>query len=188
MSGVRAYYFTTKRVFFCRLWDNTETKSTGGYVMAGNIPDATDWRILDILQENARTSINEMAGALNLSVEETSSRVRRMEEDGVITGYRAEINPRKAGYNISAIISVSTDGASHDQIINDALANNPEVTSCWSVTGASDFMIEAHVPSLEFLEELLNDLARHGRLTTSIVLPRYGQRRKIYPPRESMTD
>ena len=98
------------------------------------------------------------------------------------------MNPRKAGYALSAIISVSIDGASQDQIINDALAENPEVTACWSVTGATDFLVEAHAPSLEFLEELLNDLARHGRLTTSIVLPRYGARRKIRPPRESMTD
>jgi hypothetical protein len=56
------------------------------------------------------------------------------------------------------------------------------------VTGASDFLLEAHAPSLEFLEELLNELAKYGRLTTSIVLPRYGKRRIISPPRESMTD
>ncbi|MDR3077061.1 MAG: Lrp/AsnC family transcriptional regulator, partial [Synergistaceae bacterium] len=129
-----------------------------------------------------------IAYALDITEEEAASRVKRMEEEGIITGYRAEVDPRKVGYNLSAIISVSTDGVSHDQIINDAIAGNPELTACWSVTGASDFLVEAHVPSLEFLEELLNELARHGRLTTSIVLPRYGKRRKIHPPRESMTD
>ena len=156
--------------------------------MAVRKMDETDWRILDILQDDARTPMNELAAAAGLSEREAAGRVKSLEEDGVITGYRAEVNPRKAGYALSAIISVSTDGTSQDQIINDALAENPEVTACWSVTGASDFMLEAHAPSLEFLEELLNDLARHGRLTTSIVLPRYGTRRKIRPPRESMTD
>jgi Lrp/AsnC family leucine-responsive transcriptional regulator len=155
--------------------------------MAGRQPDETDWRILGELQENARASFEDLASRLGIPEDEVASRVKRLEDDEVITGYRAEVNPRKAGYNISALISVSTDGAS-DQIINDALADNPEVTACWSVTGASDFMVEAHVPSLEFLEELLGNLARHGRLTTSIVLPRYGRRRKIHPPRESMTD
>jgi Lrp/AsnC family leucine-responsive transcriptional regulator len=146
-----------------------------------------DWKILSELQDDARVSSGDLARKLGISSEETAARVKRMEDEGVITGYRADIDPRKTGYNISAVISVSTDGAS-DQIINDALANNPEVTSCWSVTGASDFLLEAHVPSLEFLEELLQDIGRHGRLTTSIVLPRYAKRKKIFPPRESMTD
>ncbi|MDR1965727.1 MAG: Lrp/AsnC family transcriptional regulator [Synergistaceae bacterium] len=150
--------------------------------------DSSDWKILDELQENARIPTEELARKLGVSEKDAADRIRRLEEEGVITGYRAEINPRACGYNMSAMISVSTDGSSHDQIINDALAETPEVTSCWSITGASDFLLEAHVPSLEFLEELLNDLARHGRLTTSIVLPRYGRRRKIHPPRQSMTD
>ena len=151
--------------------------------MTGRLPDETDWRILGALQDDARAPVSELAREIGISEEDAAARVARLEADGVITGYRAEVDPRKAGYCLSAIISVS-----HDQIINDALACNPEVTACWSVTGASDFLVEAHAPSLEFLEELLNDLARHGKLTTSIVLPHCGKRRKIRPPRESMTD
>ena len=156
--------------------------------MKTKLPDATDWRILEELQRDARTSFGELAAKLGAGEAEIESRVKRMEDDGIITAYRADVDPRKAGYGISAIISVSTEGKAQDQIINDALADNPEVTACWSVTGASDFLLEAHAPSLEFLEELLNELAKYGRLTTSIVLPRYGKRRKILPPRESMTD
>ncbi|MDR1581204.1 MAG: Lrp/AsnC family transcriptional regulator [Synergistaceae bacterium] len=156
--------------------------------MEKKLPDATDWRILDELQRNARVPFGEMSAKLGVGEAELEARVKRMEADGIITGYRADVDPRKAGYGISAIISVSTEGKTRDQIINDALAENPEVTACWSVTGASDFLIEAHAPSLEFLEELLNELAKYGRLTTSIVLPRYGKRRIILPPRESMTD
>ena len=156
--------------------------------MAARNIDETDWRILDILQDDARTSTQRLAVKLGLTEDEAATRVKSLEDDGVITGYRAEINHKKAGYGLSALISISTDGTSHDQVINDALGENPEITACWSVTGASDFLVEAHAPSLEFLEELLDALARHGRLTTSIVLPRYGTRRKIRPPRESMTD
>ena len=156
--------------------------------MDGITIDATDWRILDILQDEARTPLDKLAAEAEITEDEAAARVKRLEDEGVITGYRAEVNPRKAGYVLSALISVSTEGVSRDQIINDALAENPEVTSCWSVTGASDYMLVAHVPSMEFLEELLNDLARHGRLTTSLVLPRYAGRRKIKRPRESMTD
>jgi Lrp/AsnC family leucine-responsive transcriptional regulator len=156
--------------------------------MEAKLPDAMDWRILEELQNNARAHLGELADRLGIGEAELESRVKRMEADGIITGYRADVDPRKAGYGISAMISVSTDCKAQDQIINDALANNPEVTACWSVTGASDFLLEAHAPSLEFLEELLNELAKYGRLTTSIVLPRYAKRRIISPPRESMTD
>ncbi|MDR1134322.1 MAG: Lrp/AsnC family transcriptional regulator [Synergistaceae bacterium] len=156
--------------------------------MENKLPDATDWRILEELQRNARTPFGELAAKLGVAEAEFESRVKRMEADGIITGYRADIDARKAGYAISAMISVSAEGNAHDQIINDALAGNPEITACWSVTGASDFLLEAHAPSLEFLEELLNELAKYGRLTTSIALPRYGKRRIISPPRESMTD
>ncbi|MDR3166012.1 MAG: Lrp/AsnC family transcriptional regulator [Synergistaceae bacterium] len=156
--------------------------------METKLPDATDWRILDELQHNARVHFGELADKLGIGEAEFESRVKRMETDGIITGYRADIDPRKAGYGISAMISVSVEDKAQDQIINDALAGNPEVTACWSVTGASDFLLEAHAPSLEFLEELLNELAKYGRLTTSIVLPRYAKRRTILPPRESMTD
>jgi Lrp/AsnC family leucine-responsive transcriptional regulator len=156
--------------------------------MKTKLPDAADWKILEELQRDARVSFGELAAKLGIEESEIESRVKRMETDGVITGYRADVDPRKAGYGISAIISVSAEGNAQDQIINDALAENPEVTACWSVTGASDYLIEAHAPSLEFLEELLNELAKYGRLTTSIVLPRYGKRRTIAPPRESMTD
>jgi Lrp/AsnC family leucine-responsive transcriptional regulator len=156
--------------------------------MENKLPDATDWRILEELQSDARTRAGDLADRLGIGKEELESRVKRMETDGVITGYRADVDPRKAGYGISAMISVSAEGHAQDQIINDALAENPEITACWSVTGASDFLLEAHAPSLEFLEELLNELAKYGRLTTSVVLPRYGKRRRIQPPRESMTD
>jgi Lrp/AsnC family leucine-responsive transcriptional regulator len=157
--------------------------------MTGKTLDRIDWKILDELQDDARTPLEKIAEHLSLPPEDVKSRARVMEESGVIAGYRADVNPRKAGYSISVMISVSTDEARHEQIINDALAGNPEVAACWSVTGASDFVVLAHVPSLEFLEELLENLSAHGKLTTSIVLPRYGEKRgKLFPPRESMTD
>lgn len=156
--------------------------------MSSTTLDRTDWQILDELQNNARVPFEELSRKVALTPEDVAARVRRMEDEGVITEYRAVVNPRKAGHNLSALISVSVDGSAQDQIINDALTATPEVTACWSITGASDFLLEAHVPSLEFLEELLSDLSRYGRLTTSIVLPRYGRRGKIHPPRVSMTD
>lgn len=150
--------------------------------------DDIDWKILDELQKDARISVEKLARDAGVPPAEAESRIRRMEEDGVISGYGATVNPRRAGYPLSALVGLSTKEGNPDQIINDELATTPEVLSCWSVTGTSDYLLEVQAPSLEFLEELLSDLARHGRLTTSIVLPSSAKKRHIQKPRLSMTD
>jgi Lrp/AsnC family leucine-responsive transcriptional regulator len=149
--------------------------------------DEIGWKILDELQKNGRVSFKQLAEMVNLSPTAVIERVKRMEDEGIIAGYSAVINPRKVGYSLSAIISLSANPGS-EQIINESLSGIPEVLSCWSLTGTNDFMLEIQVPSLEFLEELLSELSRYGKLMTSIVLPSSEKRRIISPPRVSMTD
>jgi Lrp/AsnC family leucine-responsive transcriptional regulator len=149
--------------------------------------DEIGWKILDELQKNGRASFKQLAEIVGLSPTAVIERVKRMEDEGIITGYSAVINPRRVGYSLSAIISLSANPGS-EQIINESLSRIPEVLSCWSLTGTNDFMLEIQVPSLEFLEELLSELSRYGKLMTSIVLPSSEKRRIISPPRVSMTD
>jgi Lrp/AsnC family leucine-responsive transcriptional regulator len=149
--------------------------------------DAIGWMILDELQKNGRVSFKQLAEKVKLSPTAVIERVKRMEEEGIITGYGAVIDPRRVGYSLSAIISLSANPGS-EQIINESLASIPEVLSCWSLTGTNDFMLEIQVPSLEFLEELLTELAHHGKLMTSIVLPSSEKRRITQRPRMSLTD
>ncbi|MDR3320865.1 MAG: Lrp/AsnC family transcriptional regulator [Synergistaceae bacterium] len=149
--------------------------------------DDIGWRILEELQKNGRISFKQLAEKVKLSPTAVIERVKRMEEEGIITGYSATIDPRRVGYTLSALISLSANPG-NEQIVNDALAKIPEVVSCWSLTGTNDFLLEIQVPSLEFLEDLLSELARHGRLTTSIVLPSSAKNRLINAPRVSMTD
>lgn len=146
--------------------------------------DETGWKILMELQENARISFKKLAEKVNLSPTAVIERVKKMEEDGVITGYSAVINPRKAGFALWALLSMSINRGNPDPIINETLKNIPEVTSCWSITGSIDVVLEVHVPSLEFLEDLLAELAKMGRVTTHIVLPRSTKKRMVCPPRE----
>jgi Lrp/AsnC family leucine-responsive transcriptional regulator len=73
-----------------------------------------------------------------------------------------------------------------DKIMSEVISNIPEVVSCWSVTGTNDYVMEAHVPTLEFLEELLTELSQQGKLTTSIVLPSTVKKRFIKKPRTGM--
>ena len=150
--------------------------------------DRLDWAILGALQRDARASRDDLAAVTGLAEAEVAERVRTLEVDGVITAYRAVVDPRKAGYALSALISLSAHPTQPDQIVNEELTLLPEVLSCWSITGTNDYLLEVQVPSLEFLEELLIELARFGRLTTNIVLPSSEKKRVIAPPRFSMTD
>ena len=151
------------------------------------VPDEVGWMILSELQRNARTSFREIAERVKLSPTAVIERVRHMEDEGIITGYTAVVDARKVGYHLSALISMSTDYGNPDKIVHDALAEIPEVISCWSVTGTNDFLLEIQVPTLEFLEELLSELSRHGKLTTSIVLPSSISKRHIRAPRERLS-
>lgn len=148
--------------------------------------DEINWKILEELQINAKISFKQLAAKVNLSPTAVIERVKRMEEDEVIIGYTAVVNPRNVGYHLSALISMQTSYGNPDEIVHKVISNIPEVLSCWSITGTSDFLLEIQVPSLEFLEDLLTELSKHGKLTTSIVLPSSVTKKALRPPRSNM--
>ncbi|WP_423218549.1 Lrp/AsnC family transcriptional regulator [Thermanaerovibrio acidaminovorans] len=136
--------------------------------------DETGWRILEELQENCRISYKELGRRVGLSTPAVIERVRRMEEAGIIEGYRAVVNPRRVGYSFRVMLAMSSIYSNPDDPIMRALEELPEVIRCWSVTGSNDFYMEALIPSMEFLEALLTRMSRHGRIVTSVVLPNLG--------------
>lgn len=145
--------------------------------------DCINWKILEELQQNSRISFRQIADKVNLSPTAVIERVRHMEEEGIIVGYTTIVNPRKIGYHLSALISMHTIYGNPDAIIHETISTIPEIISCWSITGTSDFLLEIQVPSLEFLEALLTELSKHGKLTTSIVLPSSVTKRQLRQPR-----
>lgn len=151
--------------------------------------DETGWHILEELQRNSRISFRQLAEKVNLSPSAVVERVKRMEDEGIITGYGIRIDPRKAGYIMSAILSISTNHERASEVIADLIADIPEVVSSWSITGTLDQILEVHLPSLEFLEQLLVRLSRVGHVTTQIVLPSFSEspgRRILKSPREEL--
>ena len=150
--------------------------------------DDTGWRILEELQGDARLSYKELGRRVNLSTPAVIERVRRMEEAGILEGYRGVVNPQKVGYAFRVILAVATVYNNPDHVILRTLAEIPEVIRSWSVTGSNDFYLEALIPSMEFLEDLLVRLSAHGRITTSIVLPRMGGSERIPRPRHRLEE
>ncbi|MCA1991615.1 MAG: Lrp/AsnC family transcriptional regulator [Coleofasciculus sp. S288] len=133
--------------------------------------DDTGWQLIQALQDDARLSFAELGRRVGLSPPAVAERVRRMEEAGIITGYRVEINPGKSGLPLMALIGLTTTPQQYPEVI--ALINNlPEVLECHHVTGNYSFVIKAIASSMSHLEALIGKLSRYGQTSTSLVLSR----------------
>ena len=132
--------------------------------------DETGWHILEALQENARLSFSELGQRVGLSSPAVAERVRRMEDAGIITGYRAEVNTAKIGYPITAIIRVSNSSGERCARLTASTQSIPEVLECYRVTGSDSLIMKVMAASVEHLELLIDRISEHGQLTTSIVL------------------
>ena len=130
--------------------------------------DDTSWQILQALQDDARLSFAELGRRVRLSPPAVAERVHKIEEAGIITGYRAQVNAQKIGLPLMAMIGLTTTPQQYPQII--ALINDlPEVLECHHVTGNCSFSIKAIASSISHLESLIEQLSRFGQTATSIV-------------------
>lgn len=131
--------------------------------------DDIGWKILNELQQNARISLTELGRRVGLSTPAATERIRKMEEAGIILGYRAQIDPARVGLPILAFINIKVGGENLVHFMQLA-ANHPEVLECHRVTGAESFLIKAAVSSVSHLERLLDALMPYVATTTSMVL------------------
>jgi Lrp/AsnC family leucine-responsive transcriptional regulator len=131
--------------------------------------DRTGLELLRLLQENARTSFADLGKHVGLTAPAVAERMRRMEEAGIITGYRAEIDSTKLGAHIRAFIRVS-DCEPCERLIG--LAHSlPAVREAHQVTGSDSYLLKVEVASVEELNQLIERLRPLARtLVTAIVL------------------
>jgi Lrp/AsnC family leucine-responsive transcriptional regulator len=132
--------------------------------------DDTGWRLLQELQVDARLSYAELGRRVGLSLPAVSERIRKMEESGIIIGYRVEVDTTKIGYPITAFIRIHTVGERSLQKMKTILPHLPEVMECHHLTGADYFIIKVTTASIEALEALIESLQSYGQTTASIVL------------------
>jgi Lrp/AsnC family leucine-responsive transcriptional regulator len=130
--------------------------------------DAIDRRLLVELDADARLSTAELARRVSLSPPAVADRVRRLERNGVIAGYRAEIEPRALGYAIAAIVRVRPTPRQLPRIAELA-RTTPEVVECYRITGEDCFFVKLHLRSIDDLEPLLDRFTPYGQTTTSII-------------------
>ncbi|MGC0016515.1 Lrp/AsnC family transcriptional regulator, partial [Ralstonia pseudosolanacearum] len=112
--------------------------------------DRLDWRILEVLQTHARVTNTELGKQIGLSQPAVSARIRRLEEQGVIEGYSARINPELAGRDISALIRIQTTHAQITKCLK-AFATMPEIIEAHRITGDDCFIVRAVVQRMKQL-------------------------------------
>ncbi|MGZ4197644.1 MAG: Lrp/AsnC family transcriptional regulator [Solirubrobacteraceae bacterium] len=130
--------------------------------------DATDLALLGELQSDARLSLAELGRRVGLSSPAVAERMQRLERDGVVRGYRVELDPAALGYGLSAVIRVRPAPRQLHKVA-DVARGAPEVVECHRITGEDCYLIKAHIRSMDHLEELLDELAPFGQTTTSII-------------------
>ncbi|HYB31512.1 MAG TPA: Lrp/AsnC family transcriptional regulator [Solirubrobacteraceae bacterium] len=130
--------------------------------------DSTDRRIIGELTVDGRVSLAELGRRVSLSPPAVAERVRRLEQTGVITGYRAEIDARALGYPLTAIVRVKPAVRQLSKVAELA-AEIPEVEECLRITGEDCFYVKLHLRSIEELPSFLDRFLLYGETTTSIV-------------------
>jgi Lrp/AsnC family leucine-responsive transcriptional regulator len=136
----------------------------------GDLPrlDDTDRKIIGELTSDGRVSFAELGRRVNLSSPAVAERVQRLERAGVITGYRAELDPRLLGYPLTAIVRVKPAPGQLPRI-PELAAEIPEVAECHRITGEDCFFIKVHLRSIDELGSVLDRFLAYGETTTSIV-------------------
>ena len=130
--------------------------------------DEVSMNLLVELSRHARASYAELGRRVGLSPSAVVERMRRLEEDGIVEGYAAAINPAALGISILAVVRMTCDGTHYHPFLK-FVKTLPEVRVCHHVTGADAFFLEVATRSLEELERLIERLLPYGIPTTSLV-------------------
>ncbi|AZZ41212.1 Lrp/AsnC family transcriptional regulator [Acidipropionibacterium jensenii] len=133
--------------------------------------DRQDHRLLALLASDGRAKLSALAEATGLSVSTVQTRVRRLEEIGAITGYRALVSPETLGCPLAAIVEIYAD-PSLDEEVPLAMEEISQVQSCWSVAGDATHLVLVRVGDAQELEQVINQIrsAVHTRTRTTMVL------------------
>jgi Lrp/AsnC family leucine-responsive transcriptional regulator len=130
--------------------------------------DTTDINLLHELEIDARLSLAELGRRVGLSPPAVADRLERLEEAGVITAYRAEVDPRALGYELAVVLRIRPAPRELKKVAELA-QRTPEIVECHRITGDDCYLMKAHVRDVLHMEEVIDRFAIYGQTTTSIV-------------------
>ena len=132
--------------------------------------DDRDMKILAILREEGRISKSELARRVNLTAAPCWERLKRLENAGIITGYRAEVALKKIAPHVVIFMAAELEGhlAEHFQIFERAVARHDEIVACWAVGGGFDYILQVIARDIDAYQRLVDEL-----LESQVGLARY---------------
>lgn len=119
-----------------------------------------DYKIIDLLQRNARMTQSELAAAVGLSQPAVAERMRKLEQEGLITGYAARVDGRKLGKDITAFIGVGIDHPKYNVEFAKRILALPDVLECHHVTGSDSYLLKVVTENTESLDRLISECLR----------------------------
>ena len=135
--------------------------------------DAVDRQLIQALRENGRASYAELGRLVGLSGPSVTDRINRLEQAGVITGYRATVAPAALGLGVTALIGIQlSDAADHGDVAT-RMHDLEEIEDCWFIAGDDSYMLKVRVTDVDGLEHTIRRLSGlHGvaRTRTTVVL------------------
>jgi DNA-binding Lrp family transcriptional regulator len=140
--------------------------------------DTIDRRLIALLQQDGQATADQLGQGLNLSPSQAGRRRQRLEADGIITGYRAVVNPDRAGLGVEAFVQVVM--AAHSDVnakgFQRLTRTTPEIVAAWTLTGEADYLLRLFCADLPALNRLIQTvLLPHpavARVHSQIVLDR----------------
>lgn len=143
--------------------------------------DPVDLAILSEVARDGRATLARLAEVSGLSVSAAQARVRRLEAQGVIAGYRAVVDPEAVGRPLSAFIEITPLDPSQPDNAPELLEHLPEIEACHSIAGDASYILFVRVATPRDLESLIRDirLAAHVRTRTTVVLQTFYEDRPI---------
>ena len=131
--------------------------------------DELDNKIIRLLMRNARMPVKEIAQQVNLTSPAVSSRIHRLEQEGVIGGYTVLLHQPGEAARVQALISIQTTGAAREDFLR-MIPGEPQILQCYRVTGSYNFIVKVSCASIDELEHLLTRMQKLGNTNTQIIL------------------
>ncbi len=130
--------------------------------------DGFDWQLLELLQQQGRMTISEMAKQLSRSRSSISERLEKLQDMGVISGVVVQVDEQKLGFGISAFVRLQADSSRHREIIG-TITQLPEVAECHVLTGDQLLIFRVVARDMPHLRELVDGFTQYGATSTDVI-------------------
>ncbi len=142
--------------------------------------DSLNWKILEALQQNARMSFSEIGRKVGLTSPAVAERVKKMEDKGIIKGYKVQVSYNKTGHQLKAIITLKVFMGRLKPFL-EKVGEFREVINCYRITGNENIILEVVLYDQAHLEVFIDKLITYGETRTHIVLSNVVEQAPVKP-------